>query len=99
VQEPAESRYYSFILEVKGTGRGATFEGNVRLSDGREVGLASGCYQVRVWLDEQDRLLRGTLRRVDDDQILSFQTGDRVTEFIRACLKEGGPGSWPGTRG
>ncbi len=58
------------------------------MSDGRRVGLADGSYRVRVWLGPNEEWVRGTISNDATKKTVSFQSGDRVAEFIRDCLDE-----------
>ena len=62
------------------------FNGQVIMADGSNVGLANGSYTVRVWVDAENKSVRGSIRREESDQTIRFQSGDRIGEFIRSCL-------------
>lgn len=87
----SQGRYISFILKVKeGSEQDANFNGQVIMSDGRKIGLANGSYLVRVWLEPDDELIRGTISHEQSSQQIHFQSGDRVGEFVKNnCLAHG----------
>ena len=64
----------------------ATFNGQIVLSDGRLVGLTEGTYSIRVWLDETNHWVRGTIHDERRGATIHFQSGDRVWEFMRDLL-------------
>lgn len=80
-------RYFSFVLRIEEGQSGSIFNGQIVLADGQKVGLAEGSYRVRVWLEPEGEIVRGMIHHEQTDQQIRFQSGDRVAEFIRACLK------------
>ena len=63
-----------------------TFNGQVIMSDGRKIGLADGSYVVRVRVDSDGGLMRGTICHEQSGQRIHFQSGDHVGEFIHNFL-------------
>lgn len=56
------------------------------MADGSQIGLADGTYRVRVWMDSEQRLVRGVVLNEGTGRSVRFQSGDRVAEFIKECL-------------
>lgn len=81
-----EGHYVSFHLNVKGGEQDAVFCGTVIMADGRKIGLADGSYFVRVWTEPDRQLVRGTINLEGTEQVIRFQSGDKVGNFIRECL-------------
>lgn len=81
-------RYVTFQLRVNHTGESQTFNGQIALTDGRNVGLSDGVYVVRVWIEPGGRLVRGEIIREKTGEAIRFQSGDRVAEFVRGCLAD-----------
>jgi hypothetical protein len=86
VDHNAGGSYFSFILRVNSSWNGTTFNGQIVLSDGRRVSLTEGTYSIRVWLDETNHWVRGTIHDEKRGATLHFQSGDRVSEFMRDLL-------------
>ena len=86
VDQSAGGRYFSFILRVNSSWNETTFNGQIVLSDGRVVGLTEGTYSIRVWLDELNHWIRGTVHDEKRGVTLHFQSGDRALEFMRDLL-------------
>ncbi len=82
-------QYVSFILHIEDDHDDVEFNGKVVMADGRRVELANGSYLVRVWVDREAEMIRGTIRHEGTGRKIHFQTGDRVGEFVRTCLIKG----------
>ncbi|NIM94491.1 MAG: hypothetical protein GTO18_12385 [Anaerolineales bacterium] len=66
------------------------FNGQVIMSDGRKIGLAEGSYVVRVRVDSDGGLTRGSICHEESGQQIHFQSGDQVYEFVQSFLVQDG---------
>jgi len=80
--------YLSFTLYVAKGKQASAFNGRLVFADGRQVQVERGSYTVRLWVEPNGGLARGTIRHAETGQLIHFQSSGRIAEFIRRGLTE-----------
>ncbi len=81
------SRYVSFVIRSWQDDRDGTMRWEAhRVQDEEAIHLPDAAFVVRAWVNEDEQMVRGLIRHVQSGRELQFQSGERVTDFVHACL-------------
>ena len=81
------SRYVSFVIQSWQDDRDGTMRWEAhRVQDEEAIRLPDAAFVVRAWVNEDEQMVRGLIRHVQSGRELQFQSGERVTDFVHACL-------------
>lgn len=81
------SQYVSFVIQSWPNEQDGTMGwGAYRVQDEAEIRLPATSFVVRVWTDENKKMVRGLIRHVQSGREMQFQSGERAIAFMRACV-------------
>ena len=81
------NRYVSFVIRSWQDDRDGTMRWEAhRVQDEEAIRFPDAAFVVRAWVNEDKQMVRGLIRHVQSGRELQFQSGERVTDFVHACL-------------